>query len=190
MEGGGVPRASHTEPSWVGPCRSRVCPCSVHGISTCCMPGLVPGLHPGAGVKGRPRPLGLSRWEPRCLLKNPAQIPAPPRPAGAQPGPPPSQTGRSPAWAEWAGRLLKVRASLAAPAARLPASRVVFCRRRCHGCASLRAAGRAGPGAGRAVAPGQRGHPGAGGDPGGGAAGAGDPGAGECPGGPRSNSLL
>lgn len=189
MERGGVPRGSHRKPSWVGPCRSCVSPCSVHGISTCCAPGLVFGLHPGAAVKGRPRPLGRSRWEPRCLKKSsPDSRPSPARRGPARPSALP--IGAVSGLGGVGRRLLKVRESLAAPAARLPASRVVFCRRRCHGCASLRAAGRAGPGAGRAVAAGPRGHPGARGDPGGGAAGAGDPGAGECPGGPRSNSLL
>lgn len=60
-------------------------------------------------------------------------------PAGAQPGPPPSQTGRSLAWAEWAGRLLKAGASLAAPAAPClpPGSSAAVAAMAAHRCALL-----------------------------------------------------
>lgn len=44
-------------------------------------------------MKGRPHPLGRSRWEPRCLLKDPGQIPAPPRPRGPSPALRPPKRG-------------------------------------------------------------------------------------------------
>lgn len=135
------------------------------------MPSPVRGLHPGAGVKGRPHPVGSvpvgtptspkSRPDPRpCLSRGSPALP-PALLAGR------SRLGRD------EPELLKVGDPEAG-------WRLVFCRR-CHGCATLRArdALRPGPGAVRAAASGPRGHRVAGGGPG-----TRDPGAGECPGGP------
>lgn len=142
------------------------------------MPAPVLGLCPRAGVKGRPRPVGLVHGNPD-VSKIQARSPPLPGPAGAQPCPAPSLQG-VPGLDAMGGWLLKVSDPKAV------AADWVFCCHRRHGSAPLcaRPAWRAGPGAVRAVAAGPCGHRVAGGGPGTRTPGPGVRGAGECPGGP------
>ena len=135
-------------------------------------------------MKGWPRPVGsVPVGTPRSLKSRPDPRPSQARGGPALPnalGPSPAPRppyGAVPSLGGMRGRHLRSATGEAQAAAQ------VFCRCRCHGSAPLRAAGRAGPGAVRAVAAGPRRHRVAGGAPSTGVPGAGDPGAGECPGG-------
>lgn len=101
---GGVLRGSHRRLSWVS-CLLVIRPFCVHRVSVCCMPSPLPGLCPGAGVKGWPLPVGLVPvGTPISPKSRPDPAPAGPRGPGPAPRPP---CGAVPAWAGWASSYLR-----------------------------------------------------------------------------------